>query len=75
MGAVVSQPHMENILNRIELAKKEGGTILYGGNRVFLEGELKNGFYVAPTIIEGLDYKCQTNQEEIFWPRGNDYTF
>jgi aminomuconate-semialdehyde/2-hydroxymuconate-6-semialdehyde dehydrogenase len=68
LGAVVSQSHMENILNRIELAKKEGGTILCGGNRVFLEGELKNGFYVAPTIIEGLDYKCQTNQEEIFGP-------
>ena len=68
LGAVVSQSHMENILNRIELAKKEGGTILCGGNRVFLEGELKNGFYIAPTIIEGLDYKCQTNQEEIFGP-------
>jgi aminomuconate-semialdehyde/2-hydroxymuconate-6-semialdehyde dehydrogenase len=68
LGAVVSQSHMENILNRIELAKKEGGTILCGGKRVFLEGELKNGFYVAPTIIEGLDYKCQTNQEEIFGP-------
>ena len=68
LGAVVSQSHMENILNRIELAKKEGGTILCGGNRVFLEGELKNGFYVAPTIIEGLDYQCQTNQEEIFGP-------
>lgn len=68
LGAVVSQSHMENILHRIELAKKEGGTILCGGNRVFLKGELKNGFYVAPTIIEGLDYKCQTNQEEIFGP-------
>lgn len=68
LGAVVSQSHMENILNRIELAKKEGGTILCGGKRIFLEGELKNGFYVAPTIIEGLGYKCQTNQEEIFGP-------
>lgn len=68
LGAIVSESHMNNILSRIELAKQEGGTVLCGGERVILEGALKDGFYVAPTIIEGLDYKCQTNQEEIFGP-------
>lgn len=68
LGAVVSESHMNNILSRIELAKQEGGTVLCGGERVILEGALKDGFYVAPTIIEGLGYKCQTNQEEIFGP-------
>ncbi|MCL4146897.1 UNVERIFIED_CONTAM: hypothetical protein GTU68_005635, partial [Idotea baltica] len=28
----------------------------------------KNGYYVQPTIIEGLDQNCRVNQEEIFGP-------
>ena len=36
-----------------------------GGKRVVLKGKLKGGFYVEPTIIEGLSYDCNTNQEEI----------
>ena len=68
LGAVVSESHMNNILSRIEQAKQEGGTVLCGGERVILEGDLESGFYIAPTIIEGLDYMCQTNQEEIFGP-------
>src|ERR1041385_5085743 len=68
MGAVVSKSHMEKILSYVELAKQEGGTILLGGNRVELPGELKDGYFIAPTIIEGLAYNCRTNQEEIFGP-------
>ena len=33
-----------------------------------MEGEYAEGFYLAPTIIEGLAYSCRTNQEEIFGP-------
>ena len=68
LGAVVSQSHMEKILAYIELAEKEGGKILCGGHQVKLDGEFSNGYYVAPTIIEGLDHTCRTNQEEIFGP-------
>lgn len=68
LGAVVSQPHMEKILSYVELAKQEGGTILTGGKRVILEGEYKDGYYLEPTIIEGLKYDCRVNQEEIFGP-------
>jgi len=68
LGAVVSKPHMEKILSYIELAKEEGGTVLTGGHRVFLEQPYENGYYIAPTIIEGLAYTCRTNQEEIFGP-------
>jgi len=68
VGAVVSKPHMEKILSYIELAKQEGGTVLLGGNQVKLEGEYADGYYVAPTIIEGVKYNCRTNQEEIFGP-------
>ncbi|MGV3612936.1 MAG: aldehyde dehydrogenase [Fluviicola sp.] len=68
MGAVVSKPHMEKVLSYIELAKEEGGTILTGGNRVILDAPYNEGYYIAPTVIEGLAYDCRTNQEEIFGP-------
>ncbi len=68
MGAVVSKDHMEKVLGYIELAKQEGGTILHGGERLYMEGEYANGFYISPTVIEGLSYDCRTNQEEIFGP-------
>ena len=68
LGAVVSEPHMEKILSYIELAKEEGGTILTGGERVILDAPYQDGYYIRPTVIEGLAYNCRTNQEEIFGP-------
>lgn len=68
MGAVVSQPHMEKVLSYIQLAIEEGGSILTGGHRVELPEPYNNGYYLAPTVIEGLSYDCRTNQEEIFGP-------
>ncbi|MES2798714.1 MAG: aldehyde dehydrogenase [Bacteroidota bacterium] len=68
MGAVVSKSHMEKVLSYVELAKEEGGTILTGGERIILNGEHSEGFYLQPTVIEGLKYDCRTNQEEIFGP-------
>jgi aminomuconate-semialdehyde/2-hydroxymuconate-6-semialdehyde dehydrogenase len=68
LGAVVSKDHMEKVLSYIELAKEEGGTVLAGGKRILLDGEYVDGYYLEPTIIEGLSYDCRTNQEEIFGP-------
>ena len=68
LGAIVSESHMEKILSYIELAKQEGGTILTGGKRVHLAAPYDQGYYIEPTIIEGLSYDCRTNQEEIFGP-------
>lgn len=67
-GALVSEPHMEKVLSYIELAKEEGGRILCGGERIRPAGKFANGYYVAPTVIEGLGNDCRTNQEEIFGP-------
>lgn len=67
VGAIVSKPHYEKILSYIELAQEEGGTILTGGKAVFPVG-YEEGWYIEPTIIEGLTYNCRTNQEEIFGP-------
>jgi aminomuconate-semialdehyde/2-hydroxymuconate-6-semialdehyde dehydrogenase len=68
LGAIVSEPHMEKILSYIELAKTEGGTILCGGSRVTVAGRCASGYFLEPTVIEGLPYDCRTNQEEIFGP-------
>ncbi len=68
LGAVVSKGHMEKILSKIEQAKQLGGKILIGGKREIFEGELKDGYYLQPTIIEGLPFDCDINQEEIFGP-------
>lgn len=68
MGALVSQAHMEKVLDYIDLAKQEGGRILTGGHRITLDGRCAGGFFVAPTLIEGLDTGCRVNQEEIFGP-------
>ncbi len=68
LGAVVSKEQMHKILSKIEEAKKLGGKILVGGNRVILGGDLKDGYYIEPTIIEGLASDCSINQEEIFGP-------
>jgi aminomuconate-semialdehyde/2-hydroxymuconate-6-semialdehyde dehydrogenase len=67
LGAIVSKAHYEKILSYIALATEEGGTILTGGHAVFPKG-YENGWYIAPTIIEGLAPDCRTNQEEIFGP-------
>jgi aminomuconate-semialdehyde/2-hydroxymuconate-6-semialdehyde dehydrogenase len=67
-GAIVSMEHMQKVLSYIQLAKDEGGTVLCGGNQFTPEGRCENGWFIEPTIIEGLPYNCRTNQEEIFGP-------
>jgi aminomuconate-semialdehyde/2-hydroxymuconate-6-semialdehyde dehydrogenase len=68
IGAVVSASHRDKILSYIELAQQEGGTVLCGGKAAQVPGRCENGYFIEPTIIEGLSPDCRTNQEEIFGP-------
>lgn len=68
LGAVVSREHRTKILDAIERARDEGGRILCGGGPAKVPGRCQDGYFVQPTIIEGLDEQCATNQEEIFGP-------
>jgi aminomuconate-semialdehyde/2-hydroxymuconate-6-semialdehyde dehydrogenase len=68
IGAVVSQAHFEKVLNHIDIAKDEGGQVLIGGQAVKGKGRCKDGYFIAPTVIEGLEPGCVTNQDEIFGP-------
>lgn len=67
VGAIVSKPHYEKVLSYIELAKSEGATILTGGKPLH-PSKFENGWYIAPTILEGLPFDCRCNMEEIFGP-------
>ena len=67
IGALVSKEHLEKVKSYIDFAAQEGGTILFGGDRVIVDN-FKNGYYLQPTIIEVADNKCKLNQEEIFGP-------
>lgn len=68
LGAVVSEAHMNKVLACIRTAEEEGGRVLCGGVRVRSTGRTKDGWFIAPTVIEGLGPSCRTNQEEIFGP-------
>ena len=67
-GAIVSKAHFTKVMNCIRQAKEEGGKILCGGNALKPEGRCENGYFIEPTVIEGLGPNCKTNMEEIFGP-------
>ena len=67
-GPLVSQAHFDKVLACIALARDEGGRILCGGERIVPQGRCAGGWFVAPTVIEGLGPDCRSNREEIFGP-------
>ena len=67
-GALVSEPHLQKVLGYVELARQEGGRVLTGGGRTQVEGRCAGGWFMEPTVIEGLSAGCRVNQEEIFGP-------
>lgn len=67
-GALVSEAHLQKVLGYIDLAREEGGKLLCGGKRARLSGRCAEGWFLEPTVIEGLGPDCRVNQEEIFGP-------
>ena len=69
MGAMASQGHRDKVLGYIETAKELGATVLCGGAAAPAPNErCSQGYFIQPTILEGLDEQCAVNQEEIFGP-------
>jgi aminomuconate-semialdehyde/2-hydroxymuconate-6-semialdehyde dehydrogenase len=68
LGAVVSQAHFDKVMGHIGLAREEGGKVLCGGDAAKMTGRCAGGWFIAPTVIEGLGARSRTNQEEIFGP-------
>ena len=67
VGAQASNDQFEKILSYIEIGKSEGATVITGGERADLGGDLAGGYYVQPTIFAG-NNSMRIFQEEIFGP-------
>lgn len=68
LGALVSEAHFNKVMGCIARARGEGGSVLAGGARVDVSGRCAAGWFIEPTVIEGLSPASATNQEEIFGP-------
>jgi aminomuconate-semialdehyde/2-hydroxymuconate-6-semialdehyde dehydrogenase len=68
LGALVSKPHFDKVTACIARAREEGGDVLTGGDAVTVGGRCADGWFIAPTVIEGLPQDTATNREEIFGP-------
>ena len=67
IGAQASNDQLEKILSYIEIGCGEGATVITGGERADLGGDLSGGYYVQPTIFAG-ENSMRIFQEEIFGP-------
>lgn len=68
-GALVSAAHRDKVLDYLALAREEGGRVLCGGEAFRPNEErCRDGWFVTPALLEGLDPTCRVNQEEIFGP-------
>ncbi|KGP93028.1 aldehyde dehydrogenase [Pontibacillus chungwhensis BH030062] len=74
IGAQASSEQLEKILSYLEIGNEEGAECLVGGSRNTLEGDLREGFYVNPTIFKGSN-DMRIFQEEIFGPVVSVTTF
>lgn len=68
LGALVSKAHYDKVMHCLAQARLEGGRILCGGEPVAVPGRCADGWFIAPTVIEGLPSSAPTNQQEIFGP-------
>ena len=67
MGSQIDARQVKTILDYVEIAKQEGGTILTGGVK-YTENGCDKGNFVRPTLITNVKNTCRVSQEEIFGP-------
>jgi 4-(gamma-glutamylamino)butanal dehydrogenase len=72
MGALIEEAHMKRVLGYIEAGKEEGASIALGGNQVLKE---TGGYFVEPTVFDGVRNDMKIAQEEIFGPVLSTITF
>ena len=77
MGPVISEAHHADVSRYIEIAKSEGGEILHGGGAppADLSERCAGGFFLAPTVVDGLRYDATVAQEEVFGPLASLHSF
>lgn len=67
MGALVSEAQLEKSLAYVASAKAEGAIVAHGGRRCE-EGALRQGYFLEPTILAGVESTMRVAREEIFGP-------
>jgi malonate-semialdehyde dehydrogenase (acetylating)/methylmalonate-semialdehyde dehydrogenase len=67
LGAIISAKARDRILSYIDLAEKEGATILLDGRDTHVAGK-EGGYYVGPTILLHKDRNSPCLKDEIFGP-------
>ncbi len=65
LGSIVDERQLEKILEYVRLGTREGATVIAGGRRVRVD---TGGFYIEPTILDGVDNRWRVAREEIFGP-------
>ncbi|CAJ0817258.1 NAD/NADP-dependent betaine aldehyde dehydrogenase [Ralstonia wenshanensis] len=70
VGSMITRAHWEKVTGYIRLGEQEGAKILAGGAEkpADLPDHLKNGNFVAPTVLANVDNRMRVAQEEIFGP-------
>ncbi len=68
VGALVSKSHLDKVLSYVEMAQKEGGTVLTNMDINDLPEANAHGYFMRPVVISGLEPQCRVQQEEIFGP-------
>jgi acyl-CoA reductase-like NAD-dependent aldehyde dehydrogenase len=68
VGALITKEHMAKVLSYIDIAKKEGKVEIGGSKPDDLPEELRDGYFVAPTVITGVSQQSACIQDEIFGP-------
>lgn len=72
LGPVINENSLERMLTTLEEAVKQGGKIIVGGKRL-MDEKHKNGFYMAPTIVENVQPDALISIKELFGPITNLY--
>jgi betaine-aldehyde dehydrogenase len=67
MGALVSKDHFDKVMHYIDIAHNDGARLLHGGKRA-AGAALSNGFFVEPTIFDGVTQDMRIAREEVFGP-------
>jgi aldehyde dehydrogenase (NAD+) len=67
LGPVINQAQQQSILSAIENARSQGGRVLCGGG-IPRDLQLQSGYYIEPTVIEGLDPHAELSGKEVFGP-------
>lgn len=75
MGPQVSAEQLSRIKSYVDVAQKEGATVLSGGESPKLEGAFQNGYFFQPTIFSDVNNQMRVAQEEIFGPVVSVITF